>query len=120
MLDSNHKKFLGNWFNPDQHYSFDEAPHQYVFHSKNIPDHVFSQIMDSFDEKLIGLAATHKGATPEQLHKLLDYPNQHIRSDAAKNSNASKENIIKALNDRNMFVSFAAKDAKNYKKYFPE
>ena len=119
MLDSDHKKFLGNWFNPDQHYSFDEAPHQYVFHSDKISDHVFSKIMDSFDEKLIGLAATHKGATPEQLHQLLDYPNVHIRSDAVINANASKENLEKALADKSIYVAGSVLLNPNYKKYFP-
>ena len=114
MLGSDHKKFLGNWFNPDQHYSFDEAPHEYVYHSDKIPDHVFSKIMDSFDEKLIGLAATHKGATPDQLHKLLDYPDVHIRFHAAMNKNASKKNIAKALKDKEKFVVNGAKLNQNY------
>lgn len=81
-----------------------------------IPDHVFSQIMDSFDEKLIGLAATHKGATPEQIHKLLDYPNVHVRFHVAMNKNASKENITKALRDKEKFVVNGAKLNRNYGK----
>jgi len=83
MLTLAHQDFLGKYFKADDHYMNDEAPVAWLQNSKNI--------------------------TPEDINKSLDNTNEsHIRREAIKHINASKENISKALADENDSVGRAA------------
>ena len=114
MKSESHQNFLGKYSLPDEHFSYEEAPLEYVGHPKATPEMLTKGAKDP-RPYVRGAVMRHPKATPEMLTKGAKDPHPYVREAVMEHPNATPEILAMGAKDPHEYVRRAAKEHKNYK-----